>query len=193
MEDSITEYKAGIYCQYDQFKKDKRSQRELAKRIIGFANAFGGNIFIGINDKSGLKESIKKPGEIIKLISQIIRDQIKPRLLFCKVLYNKEEDLIEVRVRESPLVHHDNNGEVHFRIGERVQKIHGYEAEALKEHKKRLKPNYWYEVAKALTLLESIYNENKPELFFSGIIDFCLRCGVLLVEESFFNHDLLDV
>lgn len=197
MEDSITEYKAGDYCKYEEFQKSKKSKKlkaDLVKEIIGFANAFGGNLIIGKNDKDGSLEPVDKPKLMIELLSKIIRDRIKPRLLYWKITFDEDSEVITINVRESPEVHSDTkDNAVYYRIGESKERIYGYEVEMLKNHKKRLNPNYWYEVSLALKLLDGLTREERPKTFFSGLIDYCLRCDVLGNEDSLFENDLLEV
>lgn len=73
------EYKRDLYGNSDAEK------RELLKDVSGFANAFGGHLIIGIEEKNGIPLSIPgianiNPDDVVLRIEQLVRSGLEPRI-----------------------------------------------------------------------------------------------------------------
>jgi ATP-dependent DNA helicase RecG len=65
-----------------EFKVDMPAKDQLAKTVVAFANGSGGELFIGIDDKSGIVGlSDKKITDYPDIISDIISDRCYPKII----------------------------------------------------------------------------------------------------------------
>jgi hypothetical protein len=78
------DYKRDLYGNSDAEK------RELLKDVSGFANAFGGHLIIGIEEKNGLPLSISgianiNPDDVVLRIEQLVRSGLEPRVQVLRI------------------------------------------------------------------------------------------------------------
>lgn len=137
-EDSVTEFKetvpGGAWDANQDFNKEGKAG--LLKEIIAFANAFGGSLYVGIEESSDdpkraiAIKPVAQVGALASRLENVLRDTVEPRLLspeIVPVVTNPAtgEGVLVVRVSRSPLAPHWSRTErrCYRRIGTSSQEI----------------------------------------------------------------------
>jgi len=94
--------------QHIEFKKNANHPKQIVKEIVGFANATGGSLFVGIND-DGTLSGLKFAEDDAIFLSTVIEENIIPELVI-------KYEIIPLSKASSIL---------HFRIEEGIEKPYG--------------------------------------------------------------------
>ena len=102
--------------QYIEFKEDLGAG--LSKEIVAFANASGGRIFLGINDKGEIKEI-----EITNKLKSQIQDLVNNCDPKIKINFEEFENLLIIKVEEGNNKPYSCSGGFYLRVGPNSQKM----------------------------------------------------------------------
>lgn len=108
-------------------KSDRTSARDLADTLIGFANADGGTVVIGLH--KGAVEGISGRSERINAWRQAAVDFAHPpvrayvRQVACQNDEGEEDELLVIDVESSDVVHANPKDEVFLRVGDETRKL----------------------------------------------------------------------
>lgn len=72
----------------------------IKKEVIAFANTYGGELYIGIDD-DGTVVGLEQPDKILESVSSILRDSIQPDILvhtFLEVITLDDKDVVKVTI-----------------------------------------------------------------------------------------------
>lgn len=120
---------------YLDFKSSEISGRDLQRHIVGFSNADGGEIYVGITESKG-NFSIQ-PFKNIESANQLLQAaliEITPAIEDIIVDFleiNKEAYIIRFVIPKSPKLHHTSSGDCYVRLSAQTQKIKGEEVASL--------------------------------------------------------------
>lgn len=120
---------------YLDFKSSDISGKDLQRHIVGFANADGGEIYIGIAESSG--GFCAKPFSTIESANQLLQVallEINPTIEDLVVDFleiNNNSYLIRFVIPKSPKLHHTTAGDCYVRLSAQTQKIKGEEVASL--------------------------------------------------------------
>ncbi|MGE8295407.1 MAG: ATP-binding protein [Pseudomonas sp.] len=120
---------------YLDFKSSDISGKDLQRHIVGFANADGGEIYIGIAENNG--SFCAKPFSTIESANQLLQAallEINPTIEDLVVDFleiNNSSYLIRFVIPKSPKLHHTTAGDCYVRLSAQTQKIKGEEVASL--------------------------------------------------------------
>ncbi len=106
-----------------EFKENLNSEQRIIETIIGFANASGGRIIVGVSDKDRHVVGIDNPHHISEMIASKIHDSIEPRILpNIDVISYRNIYLLSIEIYPSSLRPHflkakGKNQSTYIRIG----------------------------------------------------------------------------
>ncbi|MDR0606183.1 MAG: ATP-binding protein, partial [Bacteroidales bacterium] len=109
-----------------EFKRDDLKPEQLAREIVAFANAYGGKIFIGVEDDgviSGLRHTNTEEWTL-----NVFRDKVYPQLipLYEEVQTDSDKKVAVITVpmgTSKPYVlRHNESEQIFIRIASRTQK-----------------------------------------------------------------------
>lgn len=121
-------------------RKSRRVKaRDLADRMIGFANAEGGLIVIGIHDRDveGVAGDVGWQNDWRQAPKDFTRPSVPARfeLVSCINQAGVVDDVMIVEVEASEHVHENNRGDVFLRIGDENRKLNPVEVQELRYDK----------------------------------------------------------
>lgn len=169
--------------EYKEIWKD-----EYLKWICGFANAQGGELYIGVNDKLEIV-GVQDPKKLMEDIPNKIVSQLG---IICEVNLMKQNDLDYIRIRVEPNnVPISYRGKYHYRSGSTKQEINGI---ALQQFVLKRMGRTWDEYIREGTTIESI-DRNAIDYFLNkgisaGRIDLDEQKST--TEQVLENLDLID-
>ncbi len=120
---------------YLDFKSSDISGKDLQRHIVGFANADGGEIYVGIAENNGTFYA--HPFKNIESANQLLQAaiiEINPTiedLIVDFLELNKDSYLIRFVIPKSPKLHHTSSGDCYVRLSAQTQKIKGEEVASL--------------------------------------------------------------
>lgn len=103
--------------------------KKLAEALIGFANAEGGTIVVGLSE--GVVQGIRRVSGKVNEIKQIPLDLTSPpvradfSLVPCLTTAGEEDELMVIRVQPDERVHERKDGECFLRVGDETRRL-GY-------------------------------------------------------------------
>ncbi|HCF3602011.1 TPA: putative DNA binding domain-containing protein [Pseudomonas aeruginosa] len=119
---------------YLDFKSKDISGKDLQRHIVGFANADGGELYVGISEEKnkffidGL-DSIESANQIIQTALLEITPSVED--LMIDFLEIEKFYVIRIVIPKSPKLHHTASGDCYIRLSAQTQKIKGDEAVSL--------------------------------------------------------------
>lgn len=114
----------------------RTSARHLADLLIGFANAEGGMIVVGVH--AGRVEGVRRAGKLANAWRQAARDFTLPPVrhrvetIACTNDEGEEDELILLEVEASEHVHENARGETYLRVGDETRRLGVVEAHELR-------------------------------------------------------------
>ncbi|MEN8247774.1 MAG: ATP-binding protein [Bacteroidota bacterium] len=86
--------------QFVEFKKKANHPDQILEEIVGFANAHGGNIFVGVDD-NGLTHGVKFAGDDVTFLRDEIQKRINPKPDYEMGLIpvNKKKSIINIKIK----------------------------------------------------------------------------------------------
>lgn len=104
--DALTLIKRGE-SQFVEFKKKAKHPEKIIKEVVAFANAGGGNLFIGVDD-DGKLSGLKYPEDEEQVLTKAIKELCRPAVKFTVDLLQFRDD-VEI---------------LHYHIHESIRKPH---------------------------------------------------------------------
>ncbi len=103
-----------------EFKQSDVRPESVAKEIVAFLNAIGGNILIGVNDDGNISGIDKSSRNWEEWVMNICRDHVNPPVSDVKVLFHKldEQTILNIQVpKGTNKPYQDNKNQFYIRVG----------------------------------------------------------------------------
>lgn len=120
---------------YLDFKSKDISGKDLQRHLVGFANADGGELYVGISEDgdtfrvdpfSNIEDANQLVQAAILEITPAIEDLV---IDFLKS--NDKSHIVRIVIPKSPKLHHTSSGDCYVRLSAQTQKIKGEDVAAL--------------------------------------------------------------
>jgi ATP-dependent DNA helicase RecG len=173
---------------YLDFKAAEVSAKDLQRHLVGFANADGGELYVGIDDNSGAfaARGFTDIESANQLVSSAITD-IMPTIEGLSIDFLVTPisgNIVRFVVPKSPSVHYTSSGDCYLRLSAQTQKVKGESIASLAYSKGFFR--YEDQTADASTLSDILES--------SHIHDFLNRIGSKQDPERFLRRNrLLDL
>ncbi|MHB8993257.1 MAG: ATP-binding protein [Chloroflexota bacterium] len=108
-------------------KSARIAPRELANLLIGFANADGGTLLLGVED-GAVEGFLQYEGKVDELLPSAIAlcrppVRVQPRRIPCTNRRGLEDQVLAVEIQPGERIHSNSRDEVYLREGDRTRKL----------------------------------------------------------------------
>lgn len=171
---------------FNDFKSKQIAPNKLQETFVAFANADGGNIYIGIEDAASGRERVSgfnEPEEANAIIATLL-ENTTPAVENVEIEYFKTPSnglILHVDIPKSPKVHYTASGDCHIRANAQKVKIRGERITQL-SYSKGAEPyeKKAVEIVEIQDILESKY-----------YVDYLSRIGTSQLPEVFLKKQRL--